>query len=132
MQLEVLTRKRDQFKNSIWWALNVSLCLSEFHFYCSELIAINPTDRQWYLNRIRDNSCKISQGGFSETPKPFNKGCNTSLELTMVIFAILGWGELPIFQGKINRFDSSLGWIPGFLGFWKSEYETWIWIAWRL
>ena len=73
--------------------------------YYSDLIAANSTDRQWYLNRIGGDSCKmayIDTTFFSESPKPFNKGCNTLLELTMVIFAIIGWGELPIFSGR-NR-----------------------------
>ena len=39
---------------------------------------------------------------FSESPKPFNKKCYTWLELTMVIFAVIGWVELPIFSGQ-NR-----------------------------
>ena len=114
MQLKVLTRKRDQFKNSVWWALTVSLW-ANFIFYCSELIATNSTDKQWYLNRIRGDSCKMAyiypyknfDPEFSESPKPFNNGCYTSLELTMVIFGIIGWGNYRYFQGKTGWPDSS-------------------------
>ena len=75
----------------------------KFIIYYSDLIASNSTDRQWYLNRIGGDSCKmtyIDTPFFSESPRPFNKKCNTTLELTMVIFAIIGWGKVPIFSGQ--------------------------------
>ena len=60
------------------------------------MIASNPTDRQWYLNRILGESCIVSYFDqtstpeFSESPKPFNPECYTSLEIIIVSIASIG------------------------------------------
>ena len=74
-----------------------------FYLCSSDMFSTNSTDRKWYLNRIRGESCKMdhfdraSIPKFSQTPKPFNPDCYTTPEVILVILSFIGGAEMYIF-----------------------------------